>query len=231
MSRSIQPPHPPLRAWFRSSDTVEAGVDEAGRGTLFGPVFAAAVVWNPHLEAQLDCEQDKKFLQRIRDSKKLSRRARAELKPWIEAHALAYGVGSADAERVDRINVLQATQEAMHQALDQIPFDVDLIVVDGTYFRTYLNPSGNFVPHACVVDADAKCVSVAAASILAKEYHDAWIQNILEQSPNLKRYGLERNMGYGTSEHLAALARYGMSPFHRVTFRSKATTTTTTTTL
>lgn len=204
-----------LQSWLSSKTGIEAGVDEAGRGPLLGPVFAAAVVWNPDLDAATE-----PWVKRIRDSKKVSKNSRAELRELIEANAIDYGVGSRDARRIDEINILQATQEAMHEALDKLTVDLDYIIVDGNYFKNYMNKNGEFVPHACVVDGDAKMLSIAAASILAKVYHDEWIKRTVETHPALAMYGIERNMGYGTEEHMVALNKYGPTEFHRRSFKT-----------
>lgn len=204
-----------MQACYMNNTCIEAGVDEAGRGPLLGPVFAAAVVWNPDLE-----DEAHPWVSWIRDSKKLSPKKRAELRPLIEAHAVDYAVASCDAARIDAINILQASQEAMHQALDQLSVELDMIVVDGNYFKQYMSKKGEFVPHACIIDGDAKLLSIAAASILAKEAHDDWIKDTLARHPSLAVYGIERNMGYGTREHIAALTRVGPSPFHRASFKT-----------
>lgn len=193
-------------------DLIEVGCDEAGRGPLLGPVFAAAVIWDPAVPP-LD----------IKDSKKLTARARQRLAEYIESHAVAYGVASIDNARIDSINILQAAIEAMHNALDQIQQPFDVIIADGTYFKPYQKPNGDFVPHHCVKEADNTYVSVAAASILAKVYHDKWIKDIVATHPELDKYGLLTNQGYGTKKHLEALKLYGATQFHRTSFKPIST--------
>jgi ribonuclease HII len=195
-------------------DLIEVGCDEAGRGPLLGPVYAAAVIWDPNVPA-LD----------IKDSKKLTKRARERLAQYIETHAVAYGVASIDNERIDNINILQAAIEAMHNALDKIPQHFDMIIVDGTYFKPYQKPNGDFIPHNCVKEADNTYVSVAAASILAKVYHDKWIKDTVTTYPELDRYGLLTNQGYGTKKHLDAITEHGITQFHRKSFKPIAATT------
>ena len=201
------------------SRRIIVGVDEAGRGCMIGPVFAAAVVWDPKVDHG-----------GINDSKKLSRVKRAALRIFIEEHAVSWGVGFATNEEIDMNNILNATHIAMHRALDDLalrsaqnlgeyiphktkPFD--RILVDGDRFRLY-----KCYPHVCEKSADARFVPVAAASILAKEYHDEWITSNIDVDTVLK-YDLQNNKGYGTKTHLSALKQHGMCPMHRRTFCSK----------
>jgi ribonuclease HII len=198
-----------MQAKFNTTkDLVEVGCDEAGRGPLLGPVYAAAVLWDPSVPA-LD----------IKDSKKLTAKKRERLAKYIETHAIAYGVASTDNKRIDTINILQAAIEAMHSSLDQIKQQFDVIIVDGTYFKPYQKLNGDFVPHHCVKEADNTYISVAAASILAKVYHDKWIKEIVASHPELEKYGLLTNQGYGTKKHLEAIKQYGITEFHRKSFK------------
>lgn len=190
---------------------VEAGVDEAGRGCLAGPVAAAAVVWDPALEHPL--------VERIRDSKRLSPRMRETLREFIEAHAVAWAVRLVDAPQIDRENILQATQTAMHGALDELDADVDSLLVDGNHFRPYISQrtgTGEFVPHTCVVRGDDQLLPIAAASILAKTHRDRYVRTVMH--PQFPQYGWDRNMGYGSAEHMARLRELGPTPFHRQSF-------------
>lgn len=208
-ARAPARPQPqPLRR-FLHAGRLEAGVDEAGRGCLAGPVAAAAVVWDPALEHPL--------VARIRDSKRLTARAREELREFIEAHAVAWAVRLVDAADIDRLNILRATHAAMHGALDDLGVDVDGVLVDGDRFRAYISPrTGEFVPHACVVDGDNLYLPIAAASILAKTHRDRYVREAMH--PAHPRYGWDRNMGYGSAEHMARLRELGATPFHRRSF-------------
>jgi ribonuclease HII len=201
-----------------SSSMIIVGVDECGRGCLFGKVVAAAVilptVW-----------PDNKYLD-IKDSKKLTKKKREELSDYIKQHVKAYGIGEASVEEIDRVNILQATMKAMHRALDQVyrkcPFTK--IHVDGTYFTPYLAPGAdddNDITHTTIVQGDDKDRAIAAASIIAKVARDQWVQDIVSQYPEYEVYGLKTNMGYGTKVHIEAIRQHGMTPFHRRTFQVK----------
>ena len=186
-----------------SRDRIEAGVDEAGRGSLAGPVFAAAVIWSPDITDGPARE--------IRDSKKLSRSVRQRLRGYIEDNALSFAVSSVSNSSIDESNILDATMDAMHAALSQLDIQVDVVLVDGSIFRPFLN-----VPHICIPGGDDQYASIAAASILAKEYHDDYMRAVAKEFPE---YSFDKNMGYGTLHHLEALATHGPTPIHRRTFR------------
>jgi Ribonuclease HII len=178
----------------------EAGCDEAGRGCLAGPVFAAAVIlpvdfYNPLLN----------------DSKKLSERTRGLLRPIIEGEALAYCVSYCSAAEVDQMNILNASILAMHRALDGLSLIPAHIIVDGNRFKQYKN-----IDHTCVIGGDGKYASIAAASILAKTYRDSYMRELAKEFP---QYGWERNMAYPTKEHRVAIEQFGPSKHHRVSFR------------
>lgn len=181
---------------------LEAGCDEAGRGCLAGPVFAAAVILPTRPSAQL--------AEMLDDSKQLTVQKRNKLRLVIENEAQAFGVAMVDAAMVDKINVLKASIKAMHLALEKLPFVPHFIVVDGNRFKPY-----NDIPHACIVKADATFMHVAAASILAKTWRDAYMQQLHEEFPH---YGWDKNKGYPTPAHLKALNDIGPSPYHRLTF-------------
>lgn len=179
---------------------IEAGCDEAGRGCLAGPVFAAAVVFpadycNPVLN----------------DSKKLSEKRRMELRSIIESESIAYAVSSVSPEEIDRINIHQASYLAMHQAIDQLSVKPEFLVIDGNRFIPYPN-----MPHACVVKGDGKYLSIAAASILAKTYRDHYMAEIASEYPD---YDWLSNKGYPTLKHRQAVLELGLTPYHRKTFR------------
>jgi ribonuclease HII len=187
---------------------LEAGLDEAGRGALAGPVVAAAVVWSPDV---VDAEMYPELLE-IRDSKKMSRAARSRARIFIEEHALAFSVSFVNNDVIDRDNILQATMHAMHAAIDGLPMAIDVALVDGSYFRPYPG-----VRHMCVPGGDDVHLSIAAASILAKEHRDDYMR---EQSriPGQQQYAWDENMGYGTLKHREAMKLHGTTSLHRVTF-------------
>jgi ribonuclease HII len=189
-----------LKAWFLNKTSIEAGCDEAGRGCLAGPVYAAAAI--------LPKNYRNKWLN---DSKKLSEKDRYELRPQIEEKALAWAVGIVSQQEIDEINILNASFLGMHRALDQLNTRPELILVDGNRFNPYKN-----IEHRCIIEGDAKYMSIAAASILAKTYRDDFMKEVAKQYPH---YSWHTNMGYATKEHRNAIKEHGYSEFHRMTFR------------
>lgn len=184
----------------------EAGCDEAGRGCLCGPVSAAAVILPPgyHLDG-------------LNDSKQLTASRREELRAAIERDALAWAVVMVEAEEIDRINILNASIAGMQRALDRLTVRPAHIIVDGNRFRPYLDPvTGMDIACHTVVKGDARYMSIAAASILAKTHRDQLMLRYAEQYPG---YGWEKNMGYPTKAHRAAIVRLGITPLHRRTFK------------
>ena len=184
-------------------DGLEAGCDEAGRGCLAGPVFAAAVILPPQFYHPL-----------LNDSKKMKEKDRYQLREIITKEAISWGVASIDNDEIDVINILQASFKAMHTALDQLSPKPDLILVDGHLFNQYNN-----IPHICMVKGDAKFASIAAASVLAKTFRDDYMLHIDTFHPE---YGWKGNKGYGTAIHRKAIYTLGLTPFHRKTFQLKA---------
>lgn len=184
----------------------EAGCDEAGRGCLCGPVSCAAVILPPGFECGA-----------LNDSKQLTERQRDELRPVIEQEALAWAVVMVEAEEIDRINILNASIAGMHRALDALKVRPQHILVDGNRFKFYMDPESRMdIPHHTVVKGDGKYMSIAAASILAKTHRDELMREYALKYPG---YGWERNAGYPTKEHRAAIASLGITPIHRRTFR------------
>ncbi len=179
---------------------LEAGCDEAGRGCLAGPVFAAAVIL-PH---NFHCDG-------LNDSKQLSEKERAKLRIIIEKKALCYAVEACSPAEIDEINILWASVKAMHRALAHLAIPPEHILVDGNRFR----PFGNIF-HTCVIKGDAKYRSIAAASILAKTYRDEYMQQLHKAHP---AYDWHRNKGYPTKAHREAISQYGITPHHRKSFR------------
>ena len=179
---------------------VEAGCDEAGRGCLAGSVYAAAVILPE------DYVNDA-----LNDSKQLSASRRYELRREIERDALAWAVGVVTPEEIDQINILNASILAMHRALDQLTLRPEAIIVDGNRFKPY-----RFIPYTTVVKGDGKYLSIAAASILAKTYRDDYMDRLAQEYP---QYGWTENKGYPTKAHREAIAEYGITPYHRKSFR------------
>ena len=178
---------------------MEAGCDEAGRGCLAGPVFAATVILPHGFSHPL-----------LNDSKQISEKTRYELRTVIEAEAVAWAVAEVSAEEIDRINILNASFEAMNRAVSSLCRKPELLLIDGNRFRTTLN-----IPYHCMVKGDARFANIAAASILAKTYRDDYMVRIHQEFP---MYGWDRNKGYPTREHRMAIARNGLTPHHRISF-------------
>lgn len=200
-----------LRSRYGSdAAVVEAGVDEAGRGCLAGPVFAAAVVWDERLN-------EHPMARRVRDSKRLSAGQRERVREFVEANCV-YGVGHASADEIDRINIMRASHMAMHRAIDDISSTrIGLLVVDGNVFTPYIHPiTRDFVPHACVVDGDSEYLAVAAAGVLAKTHRDRHVLQVMH--PRFPVYQWDKNKGYGTATHMSMLSDHGPCAEHRRSF-------------
>ncbi len=197
-------------ALYNDKTLIEAGVDEVARGCLAGPVYAAAVIW-PNEEEQLDPNII------LKDSKKLSKTKRTLLRDYIEEYAIDYAVASVDNNEIDKINILQASQLAMRKAIAKLDVQPDFLLIDGNYFKPYIH-NGELIPHKCFIKGDDKYQSISAASILAKVYHDEYIEKLIEEEPELKIYDWESNMCYGTKKHIGAIKENGISKYHRKTF-------------
>jgi ribonuclease HII len=195
---------------------VIAACDEVGRGTLCGPVAAAVVIWDK--DYQPKTKDDEKCLNLIKDSKKLSAKNREKLAEFIKTNALDYAIATVDNNEIDKINILQATFKAMHLALDKLQTKFDRIVVDGNRFKPYIDKSGDFIPHTCIVKGDDSLFQIACASIIAKVYRDQEVTNIHMSDEKLHVYCWNKNKGYGTKEHLNAIKEHGITPYHRKTF-------------
>ena len=180
-------------------DQIEAGCDEAGRGCLAGPVFAAAVI----LPKDFECEE-------LNDSKQLTEKERYKLRPLIEERALAWAVGIVDHKEIDKINILNASFLAMQRAVASLKIRPQHLLIDGNRFKKYED-----IPHTCVVKGDGKLLPVAAASILAKTYRDDYMEKLHGEYP---LYDWEHNKGYPTKKHRNAIREYGVTPYHRLTF-------------
>jgi len=178
----------------------EVGTDEAGRGCLAGPVTAAAVILPEKFKNDI-----------LNDSKQLSETKRELLRPLIELESTAYGVAHIFPKEIDEINILNASFLAMHKAIDQLSHEVKFIIVDGNRFTPY-----KAIPHTCIVKGDSKYMSIAAASVLAKTYRDEYMNRIHKEYP---MYNWKKNKGYPTKEHRAAIKKYGVTKYHRKSFR------------
>ena len=204
------------RQWL-DDDKVEVGLDEAGRGTLYGRLYVGAVILSPEDEAYFD---NGAVLRQIKDSKKLTPRRRAVLREYIQENAIETAVAYSEPEEIDRINILQADMAAMHRALQSLEVPFQRILVDGDTWIPWSNAFGDIVQGYTILKGDSVSLPIAAASILAKEAHDEWIQSMLVEHPELdERYGLGTNMGYGTATHMAGLKTWGATPQHRQSFR------------
>jgi ribonuclease HII len=185
---------------FYSEQETEAGCDEAGRGCLAGPVVAAAVILPKNFSHPF-----------LNDSKQLSPKQRDELRPVIEEAALAWAIAMADNEMIDQINILNASITAMHRAIDQLKIQPTSLLIDGNRFHKYKN-----LPHHCMIKGDGRFLSIAAASVLAKTARDEYMTQMAQTYP---LYHWEQNKGYPTKKHRCAIAKYGITPLHRKTFR------------
>ncbi len=185
---------------YYQKNTIEAGCDEAGRGCLAGPVFAAAVILPPHFKNK-----------RLNDSKKINEANRNALRKIIEKEALAWAVAKVDPEEIDKINILNASFEAMHRAIAQLRTIPECLLIDGNRFKKHEN-----IPHHCIIKGDGKYMSIAAASILAKTHRDEFMRKKHLEYP---QYMWSKNKGYPTIEHRNAIVQIGSCKFHRQSFR------------
>ncbi|CAA0239158.1 ribonuclease HII [Tenacibaculum maritimum] len=183
-----------------SGFSLEAGTDEAGRGCLAGPVVAAAVILPENFYHNI-----------LNDSKQLSEKKRKELRPFIEKEAIAFAVSFIHEKEVDSLNVLQASITGMHRAISDLQISPEFIIVDGNKFKPYKE-----IPHETIVKGDAKYLSIAAASILAKTYRDDYMEQLHEKFP---QYNWKQNKGYPTKQHRNAIREFGITQYHRKTFK------------
>ncbi|MGN6637497.1 MAG: ribonuclease HII [Mucilaginibacter sp.] len=181
-------------------ELIEAGCDEAGRGCLAGPVFAAAVILPPKFKHKL-----------LNDSKQLSEDIRYKLRKEIEKKALAFAVASVSNAEIDQINILNASFLAMHRAIEMLSISPEFLIIDGNRFNKYKE-----LPHQCIVEGDGKYFSIAAASVLAKTYRDDYMKQIASEHPE---YDWHSNKGYPTIKHRETIMKIGYTPYHRLTFQ------------
>lgn len=196
---------------------IEAGCDEAGRGCLAGPVYAAAVILPRITDSVPEKELKKqlKILRKVNDSKQLTHEIRMELRPLIEKTAVSFAVGVCTVEEIDEINILNASFKAMHRAIAKLPSEPELLLIDGNRFNPYHSASGKKIPHECIIEGDGKYLSIACASILAKTYRDDHMKQLHEEYPG---YGWDHNKGYATRSHRMAIEQYGAIVHHRKSF-------------
>ena len=185
---------------YHQAGVIEAGCDEAGRGCLAGPVVASAVILPADYKHSL-----------LNDSKVISKKRRVTLRAEIKREAISWAIGEYSNEEIDRVNILNASFYAMHRAIDQLTPAPMHLIIDGNRFNKYKE-----LPHDCIIKGDGKYLSIAAASILAKTHRDELMEQLAEQYPE---YGWEKNAGYPTKAHRSAIRAYGITPFHRKSFR------------
>lgn len=181
-------------------NVIEVGTDEAGRGCLAGPVVAAAVILSKDFTHPF-----------LNDSKQITEKKREELRVFIEENALCFGVAFVYPKKIDEINILQSSILAMHKSIKKLKIAPEHIIVDGNKFNPYKS-----IPHTTIVKGDAKYMSIAAASILAKTYRDTYIQKIAKEHP---QYHWQKNKGYPTKQHREAIREFGATPYHRKSFK------------
>ncbi len=194
-----------LKPVFESKVSLQAGCDEAGRGCLAGPVFAAAVILPKKIPYEIS--------EILNDSKKLSKKNRDLLRGLIEKHAISFSVKMIDNKVIDEINILQSSFRAMHMAINNLSVMPKLLLIDGPYFLPY-----NGIPHKCIIKGDSKYMPIAAASILAKTWRDEYMERIHVQYP---QYCWDSNKGYASAKHCEAIAKFGLSTYHRKSFHLK----------
>lgn len=183
-----------------STDKVEAGCDEAGRGCLAGPVVASAVILPKDYKHKL-----------LNDSKQLTEKSRLLLRKDIEKEAIVYAVTFVDNHEIDKVNILNASYLAMNRSVDKLSSNPELLLIDGNRYKPH-----NDIPFECIIKGDGKYLSIAAASILAKTYRDEYMEEIGLKHPE---YGWKKNKGYPTTKHREAIKEFGVTPFHRLSFK------------
>jgi ribonuclease HII len=196
---------------FYQEDVIEIGVDEAGRGPLFGRVYAGAVIWPTGLTSPL-----------VKDSKKLKESDREKSYKYVVENAIAWGFGYVEPEEIDATDIYRAVMKAMHEAIRQTCINPQHILVDGNSFRPFMDQYGETPPFTTVIKGDDRYYSVAAGSIIAKVEHDHYINEMCDRYPILEQYDLRHNKGYGTDKHFKAILKCGVTQFHRRSFKGCA---------
>tara|TARA_B100001093_G_C26738943_1_gene975762 strand:- start:378 stop:989 length:612 start_codon:yes stop_codon:yes gene_type:complete len=190
-------------------------LDEVARGVFFGDVYAAAVIWDKNKEI------DPPVKVNSWDSKRISAKKRKILSTYIKENCIAWSIGTANNQEIDKHNILSAAMMAFHRALDSINAPFEEIYVDGNYFKPYLGKD-DFIPHTCVIKGDSSYKEIGMSSIIAKVAHDEYIEALCNEYPELnEKYSLKSNMGYGTKKHIEGIQKHGFSRFHRKSFKIK----------
>ncbi len=197
---------------FQNENRIELGIDEAGRGCLFGSLFVAGVILPNNFSELIE---EHKIT--IKDSKKMSKKKRIISEEFIKKNVLSYAIIEVTSDVIDIKNILKSTLDGMHEVVRQIATRPDKILVDGNKFNDYVDEIGS-IEHECVIGGDDTYLSIACASILAKTAKDAYIERMVEEKPELEKYYLRNNSGYGTKKHIDAIQEFGISEYHRKTF-------------
>ena len=196
---------------YYNENTLEVGIDEVGRGSLFGRVYVAGVILPPDL--------DDEYSVMIRDSKRVSAKKRKILREYIEEKAIDYYVGYEENDVVDTKNILKTTLDLMCKVVDNLSVKPELLLIDGNRFYGYRDTAGNEIPHKCIIGGDDKYMSIAAASILAKEYRDDYLDELCLSDDTINKYGISKNKGYGTKIHMEAIKKHGITKYHRTSYK------------
>jgi len=197
----------PYKSFNNEKFSIQAACDEVGRGSLAGRLYVASVIWNPMIIDGLVCE--------IKDSKKLSIIKRKELSEYIKENAIDYSINYMESYEIDKSNILKCTLETMHKCLDDLTVEFDNIIIDGNNFNKY-EKNNKIIPHECIIGGDNKYIGIAAASILAKVAHDEHMHLIYLEYPV---YDWNNNMGYGSKKHIEAIKIYGITKYHRKSYK------------
>ena len=198
---------------YQNENITEIGIDEAGRGCLFGDLFIAGVIFPNNI---IELINEHKVV--IKDSKKMSKKKRYISSDFIKKYALDYYICQISNLTIDEKNILKATLDGMHDVVRNIKIKPKKILVDSNKFNTYYDENNNIIEHECIIGGDDSFLSIAAASILAKTAKDNYIEYMVEHNPELEKYGLLSNSGYGTKKHIEAIKEYGITEWHRKTY-------------
>lgn len=198
---------------YQNFDKIELGIDEAGRGCLFGDLFVAGVILPKNIQDLIDEHKVD-----IRDSKKVSKKKRVISEDFIKKYAIDYFICQVSSKTIDEKNILVATLDGMHEVVRNIKIKPEKILVDGNKFNKYYDENNNIIEHECIIGGDNSYLSIASASILAKTAKDDYIEKIVSEYPYLEKYGLLTNSGYGTKKHIEAINEFGISEWHRKTY-------------
>jgi|SaaInlStandDraft_5_1057022.scaffolds.fasta_scaffold01690_11 ribonuclease HII len=200
---------------YQNINKIELGIDEAGRGCLFGDLFIAGVIFSNNIDELIN---EHKIT--IKDSKKMSKKKRSISQEFIKKHALAYHICQISNTIIDEKNILKSTLDGMHDVVTNIKKKIkpDKLLIDGNKFNTYYDEDNNIIEHECIISGDNNYLSIAAASILAKTAKDEYIEKMCKDNPDLEKYGLLTNSGYGTKIHIDAIKEFGITIWHRKTY-------------